>query len=230
MTSRPRPRRYATPIVARDSVVSGPPAGRAQTHTPWTLYREGWIPAVEKLKAEGLIRAWGITGIGMPNMVIKALSTEPKPDACQCIANCLHSAGSMAWWSHPKTAPEVTEEQATFAEVIAAANANGVAALGIRAVQAGAITDGLDRESGISMESKDFVRAAPVRQIAAELGVSTAFLAHQYALGMGVDTVILGVKNRGELEECAAAANAPPLAEDVVVRIEAAIASEGASL
>ena len=78
----------------------GVPAAAA--HTPWTLYREGWIPAVDRLQSEGLIGGWGITGIGLPNTVIKALSTEPKPDACQCIANCLGSAGAMAWCEWPQ--------------------------------------------------------------------------------------------------------------------------------
>lgn len=101
---------------------------------------------MERLKAEGLIGAWGITGIGMPNEVIKAVSMEPKPNACQCIANCLDSAGSMSWWNHPRIKNQV-DDQAEFRHVIAACNDNGVAALGIRAVQAGAITDGIDRDA-----------------------------------------------------------------------------------
>ena len=41
------------------------------------------------------------------------------------------------------------------------------------------------------------------RALARSLGVTTAKLAHRYALSMdGVDSVILGVKNRVELKEC----------------------------
>ena len=73
--------------------------------------------------------------------------------------------------------------------------------LGIRAVGAGAITDALDRElAAEDSVAQDFARAAPVREIARTLGISTATLAHRYALGMpGVDSVVLGVKNRTEL-------------------------------
>ena len=46
-------------------------------------------------------------------------------------------------------------------------------------------------------------RAAPFRALCAELGVDPALLAHRYALDMeGVDTVVLGVKNRAELAQC----------------------------
>ena len=202
----------------------------AQSHTPWTLYREGFIPAVERLKSEGLIKAWGITGIGMPNTVIQALSTTPRPAACQCIANCLQSAGSMAWWEHPTKGAgsgSLHQAQASFLDVISAAKENGVAVLGIRAVQAGALTDQIDRDSSskTTMETKDFERAAPLRAIAAERGVSTAFLAHQYSLSMGVDSVILGVKNRTELAECVAAANATPLSAGEMQRIDGDLSS-----
>lgn len=55
------------------------------------------------------------------------------------------------------------------------------------------------------------VPAAPAR----EPGESTAALAHRYALSMaGVDTVVLGVRNRAELRDCLAAEAKGPLAAD----------------
>ena len=100
------------------------------------------------------------------------------------------------------------------------------------AVQAGALTDQIDRDSSSSsssskttIETRDFERAAPLRAIAAERGVSTAFLAHQYSLSMGVDSVILGVKNRTELAECVAAANATPLSAGEMQRIDGDLSS-----
>ena len=70
----------------------------------------------------------------------------------------------------------------------------------------------------------DFRRAAPLRQLAQELGESTASLAHRYALSMpGVDTVVLGVKNRAELRECLASAAAGALPPDVMAKIESAV-------
>jgi hypothetical protein len=51
--------------------------------------------------------------------------------------------------------------------------------MGIRAVQAGALTAAIDRETSPNHpETKDFERAAPYRAICAELGVDPAQLAH----------------------------------------------------
>ena len=51
--------------------------------------------------------------------------------------------------------------------------------------------------------------------------MSTAKLAHRYALGIdGVDSVILGVKNRAELRECIEAEAEGPLSADLVRRID----------
>jgi len=61
--------------------------------------------------------------------------------------------------------------------------------------------------------------------LAAELGESPAALAHRYTLSLGVDTVVLGVKNRAELAECVAAAAAGSLAADLVARIDHSVAA-----
>jgi aryl-alcohol dehydrogenase-like predicted oxidoreductase len=48
-------------------------------------------------------------------------------------------------------------------------------------------------------------------------------VAHRYALSLDIDTLVLGVKNRQELAECVAAAEAGPLPRDLVERIDAAV-------
>ena len=56
-------------------------------------------------------------------------------------------------------------------------------------------------------------------------GNPPAALAHRYALSMsGVDSVVLGVKNRAELAECVRAAAQGPLDADLVTAIDAAVA------
>ncbi len=161
--------------------------------TPVSIYREHVIPTFEALMREGLIGHWGITGVGLPATIIDALRTDPKPAVVQCIANCLDSAGGMIRF----------DESPRPRDIIAAARAAGVGIEGIRAVQAGALTDQLDRELPVNDPDRlDFVRAAPLRALARSLGTTTARLAHRYALGVDVDTVILGVKNRVELREC----------------------------
>ncbi len=65
--------------------------------------------------------------------------------------------------------------------------------------------------------------AACFRRRASELGTSPAVLAHRYALSLGVDTLVLGVKNRTELAECVAAAEAGPLPAELVARIDQSV-------
>ena len=79
--------------------------------------------------------------------------------------------------------------------------------MGIRAVQAGALTSAIDRPLPCDHpEMEDFARAAGFRRLAQELEVSPAVLAHRYGLSLDIDTLVLGVKNRRELAECVEAA------------------------
>jgi aryl-alcohol dehydrogenase-like predicted oxidoreductase len=185
--------------------------------THWT-YVNGFIPAAQKLKTEGLIGDWGISGIGFPDQVLRALSHSAKPAVVQVISNPLDSAGELTIWpSGPSKAREIG----------AAAAASGVGIMAIRAVNAGALTDSIDRKlSPRSRVRSDFDRAGPVRLLANTLRMSTATLAHRYALGMhgGGHTVVLGVKNCAELEECVAAACDGPLGADISRQIDEAVA------
>ncbi len=183
--------------------------------TRWTLYRERVIPAFEALRAEGLIGAWGITGVGLPATIRDALITEPRPAAVQCVANCLDSAGDMQRF------PEPAEPRT----LIAAAARSGVGVMGIRAVQAGALTDAFDRELSQGQDLADYHRAAGFRDLAGRWGLTPARLAHRYALSMPqVDTVVLGVKNRQELRECLAAETDGPLSAGEMADVESACA------
>ena len=188
------------------------PEVQSRFATTWTRYVEEVIPAFEALVADGLIGAWGITGTGLPETILDALQYEKKPSVVQAIANCLDSPGGIRRYA----------EDPQARNIITAAVRQNVGVLGIRAVQAGALTDQLDRELPRNHpESQDFRRAAPLRNLAAELGISTAYLAHAYALSMpGVDSVVLGVKNRTELAECVAAEAASPLSQELIDRID----------
>ena len=183
--------------------------------TPASVVAEAVAPAFERLIAEGRVRHWGLTGIGEPDALIHLLNNGPRPDYVQCIANLLDSPGGLLRGgiaARPR-------------DIIADANANGTAVMGIRAVQAGALTDAIDRPlpDGHS-ELADYDRAAPFRAIAAEVGRSAAWLAHCYALSMdGIGTVVLGVKNRQELRECIDAEAASPMDASLIARIDAAV-------
>src|SRR6266481_7445112 len=192
-------------------------AGRPDAASRMTLY-DTFVAAVrpvfEKLVGEGLIGAWGLTGIGHPDTIIQLLGERPAPAAVQCIANLLDSPGALKFFEGP----------AKPRAVIAAAKANGVGVMGIRAVQAGALTSAIDRPLPADHpEMRDHIPAASFRRVAVELGADPAVLAHRYALSLPVDTVVLGVKNRRELAECLAAAEAGPLPADLLARVDQSV-------
>src|SRR5438046_6239227 len=129
-------------------------------------------PVFEKLIDERVIGAWGLTGIGHPDTIIKLLGERPAPWAVQCIANLLDSPGGLKFFDGP----------AKPRAVMAAARANGVGVMGIRAVQAGALTSALDRLlSADHPEMRDYARAPRFPRPALELGADPAVLATRYA-------------------------------------------------
>jgi aryl-alcohol dehydrogenase-like predicted oxidoreductase len=183
---------------------------------PLETFRATIRPLFEKFVAEGQIGAWGITGIGHPDAIETILRDDPKPAAVQIIANLLDSPGALKFFTGP----------ARPRELMAIARANGVAVMGIRAVQAGALTGAIDRPLPADHpEMLDYARAASWRALCGELGENPAILAHRYALSLPVDTVVLGVKNRQELAECALAADAAPLSAEIIARIDATVGS-----
>jgi aryl-alcohol dehydrogenase-like predicted oxidoreductase len=191
-------------------------ARNADTQHKWatrfSLYTDHVVPAMEALKARGLIGAWGITGTGLPRSIMDALRHEVKPDAVQAVANLMDSAGDMRRYQEP----------AEPRNIIRTAKNNDVGVLGIRAVQAGALTAAMDRVLPVdNADSVDYRKAEPFRALCAELGEDPAVVAHRYTLAMdGVDTVILGVKNREELAQLLTAEDRGPLEDDVKARVD----------
>ncbi len=182
----------------------------------WTTYCNHVIPAFENLKSSGRISAWGITAASTQVTNLDAIESVQHPDVVQCITNLIDSPGSMA----------ITNEPPDPRGVIAAAKHNNVGVMGIRAVAAGSLTGRIDRSvKENSAEALDFDRAGRFRQLAADLHTTPAKLAHQYALTMdGVDTVVLGVKNRAELLECIEAEAQANLSAEVVALIDQTVA------
>lgn len=189
----------------------GPSAPRTLTVG---TFRDVVRPAFERLAGEGRIGGWGLTGVGHPRALAEVLADDPPPAAIQCIANALDLSGDM-WIFGAGERPDNPGVRARAVEA-------GVPVIGIRAVAAGSLADTLDRPVAAGHPAaRDHEAAAGFRRLAAEHGVSAAFLAHRYALSMpDLATVVLGVKNRAELEECLAAEAAGPLADDELQAIE----------
>lgn len=169
-------------------------SAKAQFSTALSTYVDEVIPAMQALQAKGKIAHWGITGIGVPSAVLDALAQGAKPAVVQVIANLMDSPGALKRYAEP----------ARPREVAAAAKAAGLGVMGIRAVQAGALTAAVDRElSANNPDRKDHERAAPFRDLCRRWGADPAYVAHRYALSLpDYDTVVLGVKNRAELAMC----------------------------
>lgn len=185
---------------------------RAEIATTWSSYREAVVPAFQQLQRDGLIGAWGITGVSVPATILDALDHEPRPHAVQAVANLLDSPGGLIGFSTPSRAREI----------IAAAHLGGVGVMAIRAVQAGALTRSFDRQSLHDRDTADFHLAAPFRALCQKWGEDPAIIAHRYALGMaGVETVVLGVKNRDELADALSAERDGPLEPGQLAAIEA---------
>lgn len=183
-----------------------------QIAVPFSRFQEAVIPAFERLKQQGRIGAWGITAASTQQENLAVLAQDRLPDVVQCVTNVLDSSGGMA----------IADEPQKPRETIAAAKTRGVGVMGIRAVAAGSLTDQLDRPvREHSPENQDYRRASRFRTLAQAHGVSPSYLAHQYALAMdGVDTLVLGVKNRQELAECLAAEAAPSLDQALIKEID----------
>ena len=183
--------------------------------TPRTLFADRVVPAFEKLKEEGRIGAWGITGIGVPDAVLKTIESDPAPQAIQVITNILDSPGGLKRFEGPPKPRKIA----------VAAHRRGVGVMGIRAVQAGSLTSALDRQvADDHPDMVDFRKAAAFRNLSSDLGESPAALAHRYALSMdGIATVVLGVKNRAELQECVEAEVKGRLAPEIMALIDGTV-------
>src|SRR5262249_58996794 len=103
--------------------------------TTYQTFVEHVRPVFEKLVGEGIVGAWGLSGIGHPDTIIKLLGEQPAPAAVQCIANLLDSPGGLKFF----------DGAAKPRAVMAAARANGVGVMGIPAVQAGGLTTAIRR-------------------------------------------------------------------------------------
>lgn len=187
-------------------------ASKDRFSTRLSIYEDEVVPTMERLKADGRIAAWGITGIGVPGAVLSALDHAPRPDMVQVIANLMDSPGALKRYAEP----------ARPREIAAAAKARGLGVMGIRAVQAGALTAAVDRQlSANSPDRADYDRAAPFRDLCATWGQDPAYVAHRYALSLpDYDTVVLGVKNRAELAMCVKAEADGPFSAEEMAQID----------
>ena len=186
--------------------------------TSLSCYYNAAIPAFERLKEEGKIGSWGIGGLGQTQAILDALNNDIQPEAIQCIVNPLNSAGAIGY----------VDQDFDPQKILTESQEAGVPILGIRAVQAGALTLEMDREphpSGFDIKDfEDYDKAEPFRQLASKWKMNPSILAHRYALSVEkVSSVILGVKNRKELLDCIEAESLGELDQGQISEIDTAM-------
>ena len=191
---------------------------RETNTTSLSCYYNAVIPAFERLKQEGKIGGWGIGGLGQNQAILEALNHEIQPEAIQCVVNPLNSAGAIGYVDQDFDPQKILTESQKV----------GIPILGIRAVQAGALTLKMDREphpSGFDIRDfEDYDKAEPFRKLASEWKMNPSTLAHRYALSAEkVSSVILGVKNRSELLDCIKAESLGELNQDQISTIDTAL-------
>ena len=191
---------------------------RETNTTSLSCYYNAVIPAFERLKQEGKIGSWGIGGLGQNQAILEALNHEIQPEAIQCVVNPLNSAGAIGYVDQDFDPQKILTESQKV----------GIPILGIRAVQAGALTLKMDREphpSGFDIRDfEDYDKAEPFRKLASEWKMNPSTLAHRYALSAEkVSSVILGVKNRSELLDCLKAESLGELNQDQISTIDTAL-------
>jgi len=173
----------------------------------------GVLEAMQKLKDEGVVKALGVTGIARHD-VVRELFADGRLATVQLVTNLLCSEGEMG---APGDAP-----YRDHLEMVRLAQAAGLGVFGIRPFAAGSLTAAIDRTLPADHPVvKDFALA---RQhfgfLTTESASSLSAAAMRYALSLpGVSTVVTGAKNRAELAEAVAAADAGPLDPTIMERI-----------
>ena len=80
--------------------------------------------------------SWGIGGLGQNKAIIDAINHSVPPEVIQCVVNPLNSAGAIGY----------VDKAYDPNSILKAAQESDIPILGIRAVQAGALTSQMDRE------------------------------------------------------------------------------------
>ncbi len=173
----------------------------------------GVLETMQQLKEEGLIRELGFTGIARHD-VVRELFSDGRLATVQLVTNILNSEGEMG----------VAEDgpYRDHLEMVRLAGSAQLGIFGIRPFAAGSLTAAVDRS--LPAEHPVSVDFAFGQQhlgfLTAETGSSLAVVAMRYALSLpGVSTVVTGAKNRAELDDAIAAAQAGPLPPALMERI-----------
>ena len=173
----------------------------------------GVLETMQQLKEEGLVREIGFTGIARHD-VVRELFGDGRLATVQVVTNLLNSEGEMG--------VEGDGPYRDHLEMVRLAQAAQFGVFGIRPFAAGSLTAAIDRS--LPKDHPVVTDFAFTQQhlgfLTAETSSSLAVVAMRYALSLpGVSTVVTGAKNRAELADAIAAAQAGPLPPDLLERL-----------
>ncbi len=180
------------------------------------LGKGGVADAMDRLRAQGLIRFAGITGLGEAAATRQVIASR-RFHAAQIYYNLLNpSAGRPvppAWSGHD------------FSGLIQACKENGVAAMGIRVFAAGVIATDIrhGREAVLTEGSEIPLEEERTRQAFEALGTdhgTRAQTAVRFALAnQDLACVLVGLADMAQLDEALSAAHMGPLPDQALARL-----------
>lgn len=182
----------------------------------------GVIPAFEKLRQEGKIAFWGITGLGEIGALHRLIDETPLHTVQVCYNLLNPSAANAVPPSYPGL---------NFSGLMARAESRNLGVIGIRALAAGALADTTERHptslrKGSPITSThgldaDFEQARTFRTLVEEgwaedlIDASLRFCISQAFLS----TMLLGLSCLDHLERAATSVARGPLAEEALARL-----------
>jgi aryl-alcohol dehydrogenase-like predicted oxidoreductase len=171
----------------------------------------GVVETLHRLRGSDSVRFVGFTGVGDPTAVREVMQNG-ELDSVQAYYNVLNpSAGiqpapGSTLWDH--------------GQILGLAAELGMAAIGIRNLAAGALTQGYDRPvEPASLMGRDLERAESLKFLS-ENGVPLAQVATRFVLQhSAISSVVPGVKNAAEVADSIASTDLPALDQTTLQRL-----------
>ncbi len=170
--------------------------------------------AMQELVKEGKVRFLGITAWDGHPAAIREILESGVFDTAQILYNLLNRTADAE--------PPAGFDDVDQGRSLPVARAGNVGVIGIRSHAAGALVDGLDRETASDTEvARDHARARALAPLLAAQYPSLAQAALRFCLeNPAIATVVPGVKSVAEVEEAAACSHLPNMDESTLEQLE----------
>ena len=181
------------------------------------------VRAFEKLQQRGVIRCWGLNGIGETEALRQAVTSIPAA-SIQCCYNLLNPSAGMPM---PQSFPSQD-----YRQLIDLAAANGLGVIAIRVLAGGALSGSVDRHANAAQSvdpigsgrsfGEDVARAQQLGVLIQE-GYADSLIeaAIRFALGKAeVSTALIGISDMAQLEQAVEYSAKGPLPPEALGRLQ----------